>query len=112
MARPSPTSIIVQFNQHESYGFKAFFPGDAIQFTRSDTLQGFGSGTVVKATMLENATQILLELCAPPRSTDGLGPIRLGVDVVENLKWCPDLLVRGSITFCQAHADTGDSRRL
>jgi hypothetical protein len=96
VAQPSPTTITVQFNQHESYGFKAFFPGDAIQFTRSDTLQGFGSGTVIKATMLENATQILLELSSPPRSTDGLGPIRLGVDVVENLKWCPDLLVESS----------------
>ena len=52
VAQPSPTKIIVQFMQHESYGFQAFFPGDLVQFTRADSLESFGTGSVRSVEML------------------------------------------------------------
>eukprot|EP00037_Helgoeca_nana_P022800 m.234632 g.234632 ORF g.234632 m.234632 type:complete len:647 (+) comp26130_c0_seq2:34-1974(+) len=94
VAQPTPTSITVQFMHPESYGFRAFFPGDELQLTRADSLEGFGSAVVATVTVV-NATHRLLVLDAPPATTDG-GSIRLGYDVVENVRWCPDVVIDSS----------------
>eukprot|EP01051_Picozoa_sp_SAG22_P007291 SAG22_NODE_508_length_9621_cov_30.889414_2_plen_927_part_00 len=98
VAQPSSTKIIVQFMQHESYGYEAFFAGDVIQFTRADTLESFGTGTVKSVSML-SATgcvaaphsslpcQQVLELESP------LAGARLKVDVVENLAYTADMSI-------------------
>ena len=103
MEQQSERQILVQFMQHESYGFEAFFVGDKLQFTRSDTLESFGTGVVKSAKMLsakgcaaardsslELPCQIALELEEP------LVGARLKVDVVENLAWTPDVHVSGA----------------
>lgn len=101
MSQPSPTQTIVQFMQHESYGFGAFFAEGEVQFTRSDTLESFGAGIVKRAKML-SATgcaaapnvslpcQQLLELEKP---TIGA---RLKMDVIENTGWTPDVSIVGN----------------
>ena len=99
--QPTPKTIVVQFMQHESYGFQAFFAGNRLQFTRSDTLEAFGFGTVKAVKMLSAKgcaaapTQSLpcqqrLELEAPLVA-------RLKQDVVENLSFAAAALtVRGA----------------
>jgi hypothetical protein len=99
----SSREILVQFMQPESYGFQAFFAGDNVQFTRSDTLESFGTGVVKTAKMLsakgcaaakdsttELPCQFALELEEP------LVGARLKKDVVENLAWIPDVHVSGA----------------
>ncbi|MDA8539137.1 right-handed parallel beta-helix repeat-containing protein [bacterium] len=101
--QPSDRQILVQFMQHESYGFNAFFAGDRVQFTRSDTLESFGTGVVKTAKMLsakgcaaakapetELPCQFALELEKP------LVGARLKMDVVENLAWTPDFHISGA----------------
>jgi hypothetical protein len=101
VAQPSPTKVVVQFMQHESYGFRAFFAGDLVQFTRADTLESFGTGTVKRVSMLSVKgcaaspklslpCQQMLELEAP------LVGARLKLDVVENLAYTPDVSISGA----------------
>ena len=101
VAQPAPTKIVLQFMQTESYGFKAFFAGDAVQFTRADTLASFGSGVVKRVTMqsvkgcgaapdIKLPCQIMLELEAP------LLGARLKQDVVENLAFTPNVSITGA----------------
>jgi hypothetical protein len=98
VAQPSPTTIIVQFMQHESYGFQAFFAGNPIQFTRADSLESFGTSVVKSAKLLTvmgcvaspNSSlpcQQELELEAP------LVGARLKKDVVENLAFTADVSI-------------------
>lgn len=97
----SERNIVVQFMQAGSYGFDAFFAGDKVQFTRSDTLESFGIGIVKSAQMLSAKgcladpeyvlpCQIALELEAP------LVGARLHMDVVENLAYTADFSISGA----------------
>jgi hypothetical protein len=93
VAQPSPRELVVQFMHPQSYGFRAFFPGDAVQFTREDTLEAFGAGVVAAADML------LAQGCAADPSAmlpcqmhllleaPLVADVRLGSDVVENLAY-------------------------
>ena len=101
VAQSSERHIVVQFGQAESYGFDAFFAGDKVQFTRSDTLETFGTGVVKNAKMLSAKgcvaapesllpCQIALELEAP------LVGARLRLDVVENLAYTANLSISGA----------------
>ena len=99
--QPSERSIVVQFMQHESYGFQAFFAGDTVQFTRSDSLESFGTGVIKSAKMLSTKgcpadpnsvlpCQQALEL------EDPLVGARLKMDVVENLAYTASLVITGA----------------
>ena len=101
VAQPSERNITVQFMQPESYGFEAFFAGDKIQFTRSDTLQSFGTGRVKSARML-SATGCV---AGPSRTLpcqqeleleEPLLGARLKKDVVENLAFTADVSIVGA----------------
>lgn len=89
-AQPSPQSVIVQFVHPESYGFLVFGTRDAVQFTRADTLESFGIGFVQTATVL-NLTHVHLTF------RDAVVGARVGLDVVENLEYTPDVVVTGSV---------------
>jgi hypothetical protein len=102
VSQPSPTKIVVQFMQHESYGFQAFFPGDRVQFTRSDTLESFGTATIKSATIVSTKgcgadkkvslpCQHLLELQGPVVLSGSSSP-----DVIENLNYTPDVHISTS----------------
>jgi hypothetical protein len=99
----SERHILVQFMQSESYGFQAFFPGDKVQFTRSDTLESFGTGVVKSAKMLsakgcaaakDNATELPCQFAV--ELEEPLVGARMKMDVVENLAWTPDVHVSGA----------------
>jgi len=103
VAQPKPATIVVDFMQHETYGFQTLFPGDRVQFTRADTLEPFGYGTV-KAAKLEGATGCAASTTPgqvlPCRQVvvlhEALVGARLGVDVVENLAYTPDVSITGA----------------
>ena len=101
VAQTSERNIVVQFMQAGSYGFDAFFAGDKVQFTRSDTLESFGTGVIKSAKMLSAKgcladpdsvlpCQIALELEAP------LVGARLKMDVVESLAYTADFSISGA----------------
>ena len=101
VAQTSERNIVVEFRQAGSYGFDAFFAGDKVQFTRSDTLESFGTGVIKRAKMLSAKgcladpesvlpCQIALELEAP------LVGARLKMDVVENVAYTADFYIAGA----------------
>ena len=50
-----PTTLLVEFMHPETFGFVSLLPGDALQFTRADTLEGFGTGVVKRVTLQSSA---------------------------------------------------------
>ena len=96
--QPSPTSIVLQFAHTQTYGFQSFFAGDVVQFTRADSLEGFGRGVVISA-VLRNATgcvadpTVMLPCQQLVTLAEPLHGARLGVDVVENLAFVPNVSI-------------------
>jgi hypothetical protein len=111
VSHPSPTSIVVQFMQPESYGFPAFFIGNRVRFTRADSLLGFGDVGIIKAASMQNAIDCvaqpgLLLPCQQLLEFEAVIPgkgdtpntnttLRLHSDVVENLEYAPDVNITG-----------------
>lgn len=81
--------ITVRFMNAQSWGFKAFDKGDAVDFVKRQTLVPFGSATVEAAMRLSDA-QILLTLDRVPDN------IEIGNDVVENATYTPSVTVRNN----------------
>ena len=82
----SPSSLKVRFMHGQSYGFKAFFPGDTLEFVQPKNLLTYGQGVVQELEAL-NPREIILYLKqkVPKNLKEG--------DVIENITWTPSLQV-------------------
>jgi hypothetical protein len=101
VSQPAPNKIVVQFMHPESYGFQAFFHGDRVQFTRSDTLESFGTGVIETATMVSIKgcsadNDVLLPCQHLLELQDALVGARLKKDVIENLNYTADVYIGGA----------------
>ena len=96
--QPSPTTVVLQFAHTSTYGFQSFFPNDVVQFTRADSLEGFGRGVVISA-VLRNSTgcvadpTVMLPCQQLVTLAEPLHGARLGVDVVENLAFVANVSI-------------------
>ena len=87
--KPASDQIKVRFMHGQSYGFDAFFPGDVIDFVKSDTLTVYSTNTVKSVARLSNREFLLtLEEPAPDNISSG--------DVVENATWTPEVEIIGN----------------
>ena len=87
--KPAPNQIVVRFMHHQTYGFEAFFPGDAIEFIDNRTLTSVGSGKVAQAARI-NDREITLTLEEDVPSSIGTGV------VIENATWAPEVEIKGN----------------
>ena len=79
---------------------QAFSPGDKVQFTRADTLEGFGTAVVRSAALLTvkgcgAAAHIALPCQQELQLDIPLLGARLNMDVVENIFAVPDISITG-----------------
>ncbi|MBB6733301.1 right-handed parallel beta-helix repeat-containing protein [Cohnella zeiphila] len=88
-----PNRMTVRFMHPQSYGFEAFFPGDAIEFVDRDSLVAYGAGAVKTAERLgPREIRLTLEEALP----DG---VKAG-DAVDNVTWTPEVSIVGN-TFAR-----------
>ncbi|WP_139991325.1 right-handed parallel beta-helix repeat-containing protein [Paenibacillus paridis] len=86
---PAPNRLLVRFMHPQSYGFQAFFPGDAIALVRAATLGIYGTGSILSVDWF-SPREIVLTLAEPvPEET------RIG-DVIENVTWTPEVVISGN----------------
>jgi hypothetical protein len=85
----SDSKIKVQFMHHQTYGFEAFFAGDSISFVNPQTLKPIILGKV-KSAKLTGLKE--MELVLDGQLSD---KVKVG-DVIENLTWTPEVIVRNS----------------
>ncbi|MEJ0103264.1 MAG: right-handed parallel beta-helix repeat-containing protein [Bacteroidota bacterium] len=83
----SPVKLKIKFMHPQTYGIKAFFPGDSIAFVHPESLQVFAKN-VIRSSELITPYEMLVELdrSAPKEMIKG--------DCLENLSWNPSLTVR------------------
>ena len=81
--------VLVRFSNGQSWGFEAFVPNDRILFTHWKHFEPIVENTVEWVERV-NDTDILLGLKEP------LPKLELEHDVVENLTWRPELIVRNN----------------
>jgi hypothetical protein len=84
--QPEPNQVIVRFMHGQTYGFDAFYPGDAIAFLQTNSLTVYGENKVKQATFM-SPREILLTLADPVDSGVNQG------DVVENISWTPEVVI-------------------
>ncbi len=79
--------VRVRFMHPQTWGFKAFFPGDSIAYVNPLTLLPVGYGIVRSARMI-NPREMELGLAnGAPES------VRMG-DCIENISWTPEVTIR------------------
>jgi hypothetical protein len=86
--RTGPNQVKLRFMHGQSYGFRAFFPGDSIAFVHAESLIRFATGQV-KTTERLSDREVLIMLEKP--LPDGIEPN----DCMENMTWTPEVLIRG-----------------
>jgi hypothetical protein len=84
----SDRQIKVSFIHSQTYGFKAFNPGDDVEFIRWDSLKPYSANKVKDAKLL-NPKEMLLTL-EKPFPADFKEK-----DVLENVTWTPEVEIRG-----------------
>ena len=77
----------VRFMHPQTWGFKAFYPGDSIAYVNPRTLLPIGYGMVRRASLI-NPREIEIELAAAPPGSVSTG------DCIENISWTPDVTIR------------------
>lgn len=85
--------VTVRFKEERSWGSQAFEPGHEIEFINSDTMLPYASNEVVSFNRLNDYD---IELTLKEPLPEG---IRLGADVVENVTYTPDVLVKGNEVY-------------
>lgn len=86
----SDKCIVVRFMHPQTYGLKAFKPGDKVCFERAETLERYAKAVVREAERLDDyEIRLTLDRSLP----DGL---KLGSDCVENLTWTPEVIISGN----------------
>ncbi len=84
----SDKQIKVRFMHEQTFGFMAFNPGDEITFVRWDSLATYAPNKVLAAELLSpQEMRLTLEKPAPDDLREK--------DVVENVTWTPEVLIRG-----------------
>ncbi|MBA6152807.1 right-handed parallel beta-helix repeat-containing protein [Gelidibacter maritimus] len=79
--------VNLEFMNHQTYGFDAFFKGDTLNFTHSKSLQVYGQGIVKKvAKISDRIVQIVLMEDLP-------NDLKIN-DVVENITWTPSVTIK------------------
>lgn len=86
----SDRSLVVRFSHDQTYGLKAFRPGDKVAFEHAGTLERYARATVRSAERLDDY-EILLNFDRD--LPDGL---ELGSDCVENMTWTPKVIISGN----------------
>lgn len=86
---PAANMLRVRFMHHQTYGFQAFHPGDAVDFVRTGSLTVYASNVVTAAEWL-NPRELLLTLADPVPGDIGEH------DVVENVTWTPEVGITGN----------------
>ncbi|WP_169086590.1 right-handed parallel beta-helix repeat-containing protein [Paenibacillus sp. PL91] len=81
---PSTHEALVRFMHPQTFGFRAFHPGDDIHFVRSQALASYSSNRVKEAKLI-TPREMLLTLEEPVPANAQLG------DVVENMTWTPEV---------------------
>lgn len=79
---------VVRFMHGQSWGFRAFRPGDEVDFVSSETLVPYASGRLTAATLSEDGREMTLDFADP--LPEG---IAFGADVLENATWTPEVHV-------------------
>lgn len=83
----SGNKIKLRFMHGQSYGFKAFFKGDTLDFVHGKSLQVYGSSQVKEVKKLdERELEITLNANLPKGFEIG--------DVIENISWTPSVTIR------------------
>lgn len=84
VGQPSADELLLRFMHPQSYGFPAFFPGDYIEFIRSESLAAYADAVVIEAALVEpRVMRIKLDRNVPDELRGG--------DVVENVTWTPEV---------------------
>ncbi len=87
-AAPSDAKTVrVRFMHHQTWGFKAFYPGDSIAYINPRTLLPMGYG-VVRTARLLNPREMELGLVAPPPRAVHMD------DCIENISATPEVTIR------------------
>ncbi len=82
--KPSADEVLLRFMHPQSYGFPAFFPGDCIEFIRSESLAAYAEAVVIEAALVDpHVMRIKLDRDVPEALR--------GDDVVENVTWTPEV---------------------
>ena len=77
----------VRFMHPQTWGFKAFYPGDSIAYVNPQTLLPIGYG-IVRSVRMINRREIQLRVAVVPPASAGVG------DCVENISWTPEVTIR------------------
>lgn len=83
---PTKHKIKVRFMHPQTYGFKAFFANDSIEFIRAKTLLPFAKNKIVTAKLLNDKD---MELTLANNIPNDIHPN----DVIENTTWTPNVLI-------------------
>lgn len=86
----SEKSLVVRFLHPQTYGLKAFRPGDKVAFERAETLERYGKATVKAA---ERLNDYEIKLTFDRNLPEDL---KLGSDCVENMTWTPEVIISGN----------------
>ena len=84
-------TVKVRFMHHETFGFEAFFKGDAIEMVNAKSLRAVMKGKVTKA-VLDNPREMVLTFDRTiPAAVKELDNV-----VVENVTWTPEVRIVGN----------------
>ena len=87
ISMPAAKTLRVRFMHPQTWGFKAFYPGDSIAFINPQTLLPAGYGVIHNARLINRREiELLLETGLP-------GSIQVG-GCVENISWTPEVTIR------------------
>lgn len=86
VGQPAPNKLRLQFMHHQSWGFQAFIPGDAIELVKSTTLLSYESANVKE---VEKVSDYQWDITLDKRVKVGA----LNSDAVENVTWTPSVQV-------------------
>lgn len=86
VGQPAPEQVQVRFMHPQTYGFRAFFPGDEIAFVDASSLASYAFGQIAAVEML-NPREFLLTLEQPVPQVHG------ALDVIENVTWTPEVII-------------------
>lgn len=86
----SGNSAVVRFMHHQTYGLKAFRPGDEVAFERAETLERYARAKIKEVKRLTEREILLTFDRNLPRS------LKIGSDCVENMTWTPEVMISGN----------------
>lgn len=86
---------VVRFMHGQTWGFRAFRPGDEVAFVPRETLVPYASGRVTAATLSKDGRSMTLDFADPLPDR-----ITFGSDVLENVTWTPSVRISDCLVEC------------